>query len=113
MNTEMGAGWAYFVDHKAFAKELARVKGSKQDEVYIAEWLYLSSFIYAHLQKSTCDSTHSAIERAHTRINDGFAVTGVVGVVDSRHGFIRPSSMVDLQRGETSVLSAILNCHNH
>jgi hypothetical protein len=37
MNTELGAGWAYFVDHRNFARELDRVKGAKQQEV-----LYLS-----------------------------------------------------------------------
>ena len=32
MNTELGAGWAYFVDHRDFEHELARVKGVKQPE---------------------------------------------------------------------------------
>src|ERR1700742_4962536 len=80
-NSRLGNCLAYFVDHQLFEKELVRVKGAK-------------------LEKSTCDSTHSAIERANSRVNDGYAVTGVVAVIDSRHGFIRPTSVVNLQKGE-------------
>ena len=53
-------------------------------------------------QKSTCDSTHSAIEKATTTRGYGeYSVTGVVEAIDSRHGFVRSNSVVDLQRGET------------
>jgi hypothetical protein len=63
----LGPGWAYFVEPSAFAKEIERVTGSPDIH-----------------EKSTCESTFSAIERANSRMNQGFAVTGVVAAVDSR-----------------------------
>lgn len=51
-------------------------------------------------EKSTCSSSFAAVERANSRLNRGFAVTGVVAAIDSRHGMLLPNSVADLQRGE-------------
>jgi hypothetical protein len=47
-----------------------------------------------------CDSTFTAIERANQKAARGFTVTGVVACIDSRHGFILPNAVADLQKGE-------------
>ena len=36
-------------------------------------------------------------------MNRGFAVTGVVGIIDSRHGILLPNAIADLQKGERYV----------
>ena len=51
-------------------------------------------------EKSACDSTFAAIERANTRHNRGYSVTGVVAAIDSRHGFVLPGGVANLQKGE-------------
>ncbi|KZS94987.1 hypothetical protein SISNIDRAFT_396790, partial [Sistotremastrum niveocremeum HHB9708] len=77
---ELGSGWAYFVEHQAYLAELA-----KQPDL---------------LEKSDCDSTHRAIERAHLKSHKGYTVTGVGAVICGRHGLIRPNGVGDLQVGE-------------
>lgn len=79
----LGAGWAYFVNPLSFCRELQRVNNSPQVR-----------------EKGTCESSFAAIERANSRINQGFAVTGVVAAIDSRHGVVLPNAVADLQRGE-------------
>jgi hypothetical protein len=49
---------------------------------------------------STCDSSFAAVERAESRRNQGLTVTGVVAVVDARHGFVFPNGVYDLDKGE-------------
>jgi len=51
-------------------------------------------------ETSACESSFAAIERAESRVNRGYSVTGVVAAIDSRHGFIFPNSVADLQKGE-------------
>ncbi|KZT38987.1 hypothetical protein SISSUDRAFT_968609, partial [Sistotremastrum suecicum HHB10207 ss-3] len=77
---ELGSGWAYFVEHMAYLAEIA-----KQPDL---------------LEKSDCDSTHRAIERAHLKSHKGYTVTGVGAVICGRHGLIRPNGVGDLQVGE-------------
>jgi hypothetical protein len=79
----LGPGWGYFVNPMDFSRELLRVSRTPQIQ-----------------QKSTCDSAFAAIERANSRANQGFAVTGIVGVIDSRHGLLLPNAVADLQKGE-------------
>lgn len=77
------ANSGYFVDPHLFAQELQRF----QDLPPVRE-------------SSSCDSSFAAIERANSRYNRGYAVTGVVAAIDSRHGFVLPNGVADLQRGE-------------
>lgn len=77
------AGAGYFVEQSLFKRELARI----QDVPHVHE-------------KSTCDSSFAALERANTRINRGYSVTGVVAAIDARHGFVLPNAVADLQKGE-------------
>lgn len=76
-----GAG--YFVNPDLFAQEFRRYEAQPPSR-----------------ETSTCDSTFAAIERANSRLNKGFSVTGVVAAIDSRHGFVLPNSVADLQKGE-------------
>ncbi|KZT31986.1 hypothetical protein SISSUDRAFT_994515, partial [Sistotremastrum suecicum HHB10207 ss-3] len=77
---ELGSGWAYFVEHAAYMREIA-----KQPDL---------------IEKSDCDSTHRAIERAHLKSHNGYTVTGVGAVICGRHGLIRANGVGDLQVGE-------------
>lgn len=76
-----GAG--YFVNPDLFSQELKR----SEERPTLRE-------------ASNCDSTFAAIERANSRLNRGFLVTGVVAAIDSRHGFVLPNGVADLQKGE-------------
>ena len=55
-------------------------------------------------QAVTCGSNFHAINDAHTKFSTGYAVTGVAGVDCARHGFKRPTGVVDLQKGERYVI---------
>jgi hypothetical protein len=76
-------GWGYFVDPAVFKQELRRVADHPQPQ-----------------GRSTCDSSFAAVERANSRVNKGYVVTGVVAAIDSRHGMLLPNSVADLQKGE-------------
>jgi len=56
-------------------------------------------------QINTCDSRHDALVRASTRSTPGYAVSGAVVVVFSRHCLIHRNGAGDLQLGEKYVLS--------
>jgi hypothetical protein len=80
-----GAG--YFVEPRLFAEELARIQDKPQAP-----------------EKPTCESSFAAIERADSRVNKGFSVTGIVAAIDARHGFLLANGVVDLQKGERYVI---------
>jgi hypothetical protein len=82
-------GGAYFVEPDLYAQELERAQNQRKKNPP---------------DKSTCDSSFAAIERADTRINKGYAVTGVVAAIDARHGFLLANGVGDLQKGEAYVL---------
>lgn len=65
----------------------------------------MSSNISQNYQKSDCTSTHQAIERATSKFNNGYSVTGVGAVICSRHSFVRPNGVGDLQKGERLIFS--------
>ena len=48
---------------------------------------------------STCGPDLHAVNQAHTKYIQGYAVTGVAAV-SCRHAFVRPKGVVDLQKGE-------------
>ncbi|KAF9544440.1 hypothetical protein CPC08DRAFT_730279 [Agrocybe pediades] len=60
---------------------------------------------------NTCDSQHDAIVRAATRNAPGYAVSGAVLVICSRHGLVRRNGAGDLQKGEKQahILTSCLN----
>ncbi|KIJ89696.1 hypothetical protein K443DRAFT_54069, partial [Laccaria amethystina LaAM-08-1] len=51
-------------------------------------------------QINTCESQHDALVRAATRSSPGYAVSGAVAVICSRHCLIRRNGAGDLQKGE-------------
>jgi hypothetical protein len=85
MTQSLTAGWGYFVDPFDFGEGLLRAQQLEPQ---------------ATSEKETCESSFAAIERANTRMNRGFAVTGVVAAIDSRHGMLLPTSVANLQKGE-------------
>jgi hypothetical protein len=89
-----GAG--YFSEPDLFSQELKRVKQQKKKP-----------------EKSSCDSSFAAIERADSRINKGYAVTGVVAAIDVRHGWLLANGVADLQRGEAYVTFLSLKLTEH
>lgn len=93
---EFGPGWAYFVNDEHYKAEI--VKHPQPIEVRAAH--YIASLTHYLLQKSDCTSTHQAIERATSKLNDAYSVTGVGAVICSRHGLVRANGIGDLQRGE-------------
>ena len=93
---EFGPGWAYFVNDEDYKAEI--VKHPQPIEVRFCV-ISPSSHTY-QMQKSDCTSTHQAIERATTKTNDGYSVTGIGAIICSRHSFVRPNGVGDLQKGE-------------
>lgn len=81
----------HFVDPLVFKKELERTSKEPQQK-----------------EKGTCTSSFDAVERANSRLNRGFSVTGVVAAIDSRHGMVLPNSVADLQKGEKYVQQGYL-----
>ncbi|KAH8106476.1 hypothetical protein DFH11DRAFT_1691850 [Phellopilus nigrolimitatus] len=77
---ELGPGWAYFVEDKAYKEEVVKHP--------------------AKIERNSCDSTFQAIERATSRVNDGYSVTGVGSIICARNGLVRPNGVADLQKGE-------------
>lgn len=92
-------GYAYMVSNNRLVKHLNECGGDKllKDEVSApAAYLTFSN----SYQAVTCGSNFHAINEAHTKYSNGYAVTGVGGVDCARHGFKRPLGVVDLQKGE-------------
>ena len=59
-------------------------------------------------QINTCESQHDALVRAATRSSPGYAVSGTVAVICSRHCLIRKNGAGDLQKGEKYVVLTLL-----
>ena len=62
-------------------------------------------------QINTCGSTFNTVSQVYTKYAKGYTVTGVGGVNCARHGFKRPNSVVDLQRGKRWVSQSSLLLH--
>ena len=60
-------------------------------------------------QINTCESQHDALVRAGTRSSPGYAVSGTLLVICSRHCMIRKNGAGDLQLSEKYVLSMLLS----
>ncbi|KAH8111697.1 hypothetical protein DFH11DRAFT_1512691 [Phellopilus nigrolimitatus] len=78
----LGPGWAYIVDPVPYHEQL-RVQSEKDIH-----------------KRGTCESTFQAMEKATTRLNDGYLVTGVGAVICARSGLVRKNGVGDLQKGE-------------
>ncbi|KAH8115645.1 hypothetical protein DFH11DRAFT_1507356, partial [Phellopilus nigrolimitatus] len=80
----LGPGWAYLVDPVPYHEEL-RAQYAKDIH---------------KVERGTCESTFQAMEKATTRLNDGYLVTGVGAVICARSGMVRKNGVGDLQKGE-------------
>ena len=79
------------MDPLAFTRELRRVSDTPQVSEVMSLFYTYCAATDDYIWKNTCESSFAAIERANSRVNKGFAVTGVVGVIDSRHGILLPN----------------------
>ncbi|KAF7288121.1 hypothetical protein HMN09_01426400 [Mycena chlorophos] len=75
----LGTGLSYFVEPTPYHKYIETIKDQKE--------------------MSSC-SKLAAIDHANTKFARGYAVTGVVMGVCTRHEFVQPNGVADLQRGE-------------
>ncbi|KAF7288127.1 CxC2 domain-containing protein [Mycena chlorophos] len=75
----LGTGLSYFVEQAPYRKYIETIKDQKE--------------------MSSC-SKLAAIDHANTKFARGYAVTGVVMGVCTRHEFVQPNGVADLQRGE-------------
>ncbi|KAH8112018.1 hypothetical protein DFH11DRAFT_1512109, partial [Phellopilus nigrolimitatus] len=80
----LGPGWGYLVDPVPYHEQL-RVQFAKDIH---------------KVERGTCESTFQAMEKATTRLNDGYLVTGVGAVICARSGIVRKNGVGDLQKGE-------------
>ncbi|EDR06772.1 uncharacterized protein LACBIDRAFT_299636 [Laccaria bicolor S238N-H82] len=79
-DVELMPGWGPFVEESAY-------------QAFIADYVDQPEI-------NTCESEHDAIVRAQTRCTPGYAVSGTVIVICSRHALIRRNGAGDLQKGE-------------
>ena len=61
---------------------------------------FFSVSIEVLAQKSTCDSTFQAIEKAMMGSGEIYTSNGVGAVICSRHGLVRAQGVADIQKGE-------------
>ncbi|GJF00762.1 CxC2 domain-containing protein [Phanerochaete sordida] len=75
----MSSGWGHFVEGGPYREHLKNYV--TQEDI------------------STCTG-FAALMHANTRFHKGYATTGVAMAIDSRHGFMLPNAVGDLQKGE-------------
>ncbi|KAF8147457.1 hypothetical protein K438DRAFT_1509006, partial [Mycena galopus ATCC 62051] len=86
----LGSGWSYMVETTAYKKYLLTVTDQKE--------------------MSTCSGL-AALDYANTKFSRGYSSTGVGMGVCTRHEFVQPNGVGDLQRGERYVnMDWILVC---
>ena len=101
MDPPLSNGLAYMVSDKMLTAHLAQCKDEKILKADVSPHLLTESILSDLIRQApTCGSSFHAINDAHTKRSAGYAVTGVGGVDCARHGFKRPSGVVDLQKGE-------------
>lgn len=93
----MGTGLAYLVNDADYGDHLEETAGlTTVEDVRAPPFL---DFVLTSVEVTTCGSDLHAVNQAYTRNSKGYLVTGVVAV-SCRHSFVRPTGVVDLQKGE-------------
>jgi len=95
-------GWGAYCPEAEYQSHIANYV--EQKEVRVTFIFCTRSLIFIG-QINTCGSRHDALVRASTRSTPGYAVSGAVVVICSRHCLIRRNGAGDLQLGEKYVLS--------
>lgn len=97
---DLGTGLAYMVndlDYKDHLKDTSENGSGEPVSPLVSPCLMT---VHADVRQATgCGSDLHAVNQAYTRNSKGYAVTGVVAV-SCRHALIRPTGVVDLQKGE-------------
>ena len=88
------------VDEGGYAAHLEATAGTIHDKlVRVFTVFHLTPWRLRSSKSTTCGSDLHAVNQAYTRSSKGYLVTGVVAV-SCRHSFVRPTGVVDLQKGE-------------
>ena len=100
----LGDGWGHWVPNKPYQEYIGEYGGQVEVCIY---YIYLQQCAIAltrcfliHPQPNLCESELHAVDHANTRFSQGYAATGVGGVVCARHGLVRKNGMGNLQKGE-------------
>jgi hypothetical protein len=72
----------------------------------------LISYFLIHQQPNLCESELHAVDHANTRFSQGYAATGVGGIVCARHGLVRKNGMGNLQKGERSDILLLIRSYH-
>ena len=100
MDPDLGTGLAYMVDKGGYAAHLEATTGMIHDKlVRVFTVFHLTPWHLRSSKSTTCGSDLHAVNQAYTHSSKGYLVTGVVAV-SCRHSFIRPTGIMDLQKGE-------------
>ena len=100
---DLGTGLAYMVNDEDYAAHLEATAGAAADKSVSVHTLFLvltPTLTFAEC--TTCGSNLHAVNDAYTRNSSGYIVTGVLAL-SCRHSAVRPTSVVDLQKGEKYV----------
>lgn len=100
----LGPGWAYRVEEKAYKAEIKLEKHNVEPEVSVNCLTFFDQH-WSLAQKSTCDSTFQAIEKAMMGSGEIYTSNGVGAVICSRHGLVRAQGVADIQKGEKWVVA--------
>lgn len=95
---DLGVRLAYMANETEYS-DYIRIHGRKTHDQEVS-WLIVSIHALTPPQQtSNCGTVLHAVNQAYTKNSKGYSVTGVAAV-SCRHGFVRPTGVVDLQKGE-------------
>jgi len=97
----LGDGWGHWVPeepYQAYIKEYG-----EQIEVRISVFFVICPGRSSLFQPNICDSHLRAVDHANTKFSQGYAATGVGGVLCARHTLVWKNGLGNLQKGERSV----------
>jgi hypothetical protein len=96
---DLGTGLAYMVNDVDYAAHIEETEGMTLEKEVITFMSCAPTTYLFPVKDSTCGSDLHAVNQAYTRNSKGYLVTGVVAI-SCRHSFVRPTGVVDLQKGE-------------
>ena len=95
---DLGVRLAYMANDTEYS-DYIRVHGTKTHPQEVSRLTVSISVLNLSQQTSSCGSVLHAVNQAYTKNSKGYSVTGVAAV-SCRHSLVRPTGVVDLQKGE-------------
>lgn len=99
-DVELMGGMGAFVEEENYQRHLAEYVSQPEVRDRLSSQRVAYPLTRQPLQINTCESQHDALVRAATRSSPGYAVSGVVAVICTRHCLVRRNGAGDLQKGE-------------